>query len=99
MLITATPLLPAGTLPGTAALSTVIVNCGVSASTVMYSGGVVVVCAFDAAVPVTVMPYRTVLVPPIVVIVAEAVTGGVTVAGLTVHVGASVMVCGCAGVT
>jgi len=45
------------------------------------------------------MLYRTVLVPPIVVIVAEAVTGGVTVAGLTVHVGVSVVVCGSAGVT
>jgi hypothetical protein len=58
-----------------------------------------VVWAFEAAVPVTVMPYRTVLVSPIVVIVAEAITGGVTVAGLTVQVGVSVVDCGSAGVT
>jgi hypothetical protein len=45
------------------------------------------------------MPYRTVLVSPIVVIVAEAITGGVTVAGLTVQVGVSVVDCGSAGVT
>jgi hypothetical protein len=60
---------------------------------------VVVVWAFEAAVPVTVMPYRTVLVSPIVVIVAEAITGGVTVAGLTEQVGVSVVDCGSAGVT
>jgi hypothetical protein len=35
MSITATPLLPAGTLAGAVAFSTVIVNCGVTASTVM----------------------------------------------------------------
>jgi hypothetical protein len=35
MSITATPLLPAGTLPGSVAFSTVIVNCGATASTVM----------------------------------------------------------------
>lgn len=58
-----------------------------------------VVWAFEAAVPVTVMPYRTVVVWPIVVIVADAVAGGVTVAGLTAHVGVSTVVCGCAGVT
>jgi hypothetical protein len=45
------------------------------------------------------MLYRTVLVSPIVVIVAEAITGGVTVAGLTEQVGVSVVDCGSAGVT
>jgi hypothetical protein len=45
------------------------------------------------------MLYRTVLVSPIVVIVAEAITGGVTVAGLTAQVGVSVVDCGSAGVT
>jgi hypothetical protein len=60
---------------------------------------VVVVCAFEAAVPVTVMPYRTVVVRPTVVIVADAMAGGVTEAGLTVQVGVSTVACGCAGVT
>ena len=35
MLMIATPLLPAGTLPGDAAFPTVIVNCGVTPSTVI----------------------------------------------------------------
>ena len=39
------------------------------------------------------------LVPAIVVIVAEALAGGVTLAGLTVHPGASTTVCGWVGVT
>src|SRR5580658_8278184 len=45
------------------------------------------------------MPYRTVVVRPTVVIVADAMAGGVTEAGLTVQVGVSTVACGCAGVT
>jgi hypothetical protein len=40
-----------------------------------------------------------VLVPAVVVIVAEALAGGVTLAGLTVHSGALTIVCGCTGAT
>lgn len=99
MLITATPLLPAGTLPGCTAFSTVMVNCGVTSSTVMYKGCVVVVWLLEAAVPVMVTPYLVVVVPVIVVMVAEALAGGVTLSGLTVHTGASTIVCACAGAT
>jgi hypothetical protein len=40
---------------GDIALSTVIVNCAVTASTVRVSGGALVVCPVDGAVPVMVM--------------------------------------------
>ena len=47
--------LPAGTLLGDIALSTVMVNCAVTASTVRVSGGAFVVCPVEGAVPVMVM--------------------------------------------
>jgi hypothetical protein len=59
MLIVVTPLLPAGTLAGSTAFSTVMVNCGATSSTVMYSGAVVVVWLFEGDVPVMVMAYLT----------------------------------------
>ena len=52
MLMMPWPPLPAGTLLGTTAFSIVIVNCGVTASTVRFSGGVV--CVPVEAVPVIV---------------------------------------------
>ncbi len=54
-----TPLLPAGTLAGSTAFSTVMVNCGATSSTVMYRGAVVVVWLFEADVPVMVTLYLT----------------------------------------
>jgi hypothetical protein len=99
MTIVVTPLLPAGTLAGSTAFSTVMVNCGATSSTVMYSGAVVVVWLFEADVPVMVTAYLTWLVSTFVVIVAEALAGGVTLPGLTVHAGKSVMLCACTGAT
>ena len=49
------PPLPAGTLVGSMVLFTVMVNPGVTASTVRLSAGVVMVCEIEGAVPVTVM--------------------------------------------
>ena len=92
MLTMPTAPLPAGTLPGWTALCMVTVNCGATASTVTSCGGVVVVC--PGAVPVIVMEYGTSAVSLLVVIVAEAVPGAVTVAGLTTHAGGSVKVPG-----
>src|SRR6266567_1238361 len=53
MVMVPSPPLPAGTLFGTTAFSTARVNCGVTASTVRVSGGVV--CVPVDAVPVIVM--------------------------------------------
>src|ERR1019366_209992 len=51
MLMTPWPPLPAGTLLGTTAFSTVIVNWGLTASTVRLCGCVVMVCKVEGAVP------------------------------------------------
>lgn len=85
--------LPAGTLVGVTGRCTVIVNCAATASTVRFSGGADVVCPVEAALPVMTTLYDTVLVSLLVVIVAEALAGGATVAGLTAQTGASVAVC------
>ena len=81
--------LPATTLFGATVLVTLIVNCGVTESTVSGSGAEVTV--EFALVPVIVMLYSTVVVSLLVVTVAVAVAGTVTEAGLTRHVGGSVM--------
>jgi hypothetical protein len=86
------PPLPAGTLLGTTAFSTAMVNCGVTARTVRVRASGAGCVPLDA-VPVIVMVYPTVDVSPFVVIVAEALAGGVTVVGLTVQTGGSVVTC------
>jgi len=68
------------------------VNCGVTASTVKGSDGVVYEVVGPTPVIVTVYP--TVGVVLRVVIVAVALAGGVTDAGLTVHVGPFVVTSG-----
>jgi hypothetical protein len=55
MVTVPSPPLPAGTLLGTTAFVTVMVNCGVTASTVRVSGWVDAVCEVEGAVPVMVM--------------------------------------------
>jgi hypothetical protein len=92
MVITPSPPLPAGTLLGATGFSTVIVNCGETDSTVKFCGRVVAVCEVDGAVPVIVMVYATVVVSDCVVMVADAMAGAVTVAGLTVQTGMSTIV-------
>jgi len=54
---------------------------------------VLVTCPVEEAVPVMVIWYATVVVKPCVVMVAEALAGGVTVVGLTVQTGVSVVTC------
>jgi hypothetical protein len=50
------------------------------------------VCVVDGPVPVIVTVYPTVEVLPVVVIVAEASPGTLTVVGLTVHTGGDFVV-------
>jgi len=83
--------LPAGTLVGATEVATLIVNWGVTASTVNGSAGVVKLVV--GPVPVIVTLYPTVVVVLNVVIVAVAVAGTVTDCGLTVHTGVSVVCC------
>src|SRR5580698_656638 len=83
MSMVATPRPPAGTLLGETTPATVIVNEGVTDSTVMVCDAV---CVVEPPVPVMV----TVNAPastPGVVMVTEAPVGGVTVVGLTWQVG------------
>jgi hypothetical protein len=82
---------PAGTLVGAMAVVTVIVNCGLTANTVKGRAGVVKVVV--GPVPVIVTLYPTVVVVLLVVTVAVALAGTVTDAGLTAHVGVSVVCC------
>jgi len=88
-LMTPCPPLPAGTDVGDTGRATEIVNCGVTAKTVTVSVGKFTVCEVEGAVPVIVIEYAAGAVSILVVIVAEAVVGGVTVAGLTEQTGGS----------
>jgi hypothetical protein len=88
-LMTPCPPLPAGTEVGVTGLATEIVNCGVTANTVTVSGGKLIVWEVEGAVPVIVIEYAAGAVSILLVIVTEAVVGGVTVAGLTEQTGGS----------
>lgn len=88
---------PATTLLGATGLCTVIVNCGVTASTVSVSGSVVWLP--DPSVPVMVIVYPICGVVSDVVIVAEAPPEPERDAGLTVQTGNDVLVICTVGVT
>ncbi len=74
---------------GVTGLATVIVNCGVSPTTVTVAGGKLTVWEVEGAVPVIVIEYAAGAVSILLVMVAEALVGGVTVAGLTEQTGGS----------
>jgi hypothetical protein len=89
MLMTPWPPLPAGTEVGLIGLVTEMVNCGDTACTVSGCAAKVTVCEVEGAVPEMIIEYWTAAVSIFVVMVAEAVVGGVTVEGLTEQDGGS----------
>ncbi len=94
-LITPSAPLPACTLLGATAVCTVIVNPGATDCTVRYACAVTVLGVAPEDVPVTVIKYSPGVAVPVLVTVftmTVALAGGATEAGLTTHVGKTVIV-------